>query len=76
MRFVGNLSLMNAGRALFGLPQAILSPPHETSSAPTVTIKNGTYAGVYNTQYDQDLFLGVPFAQVSLKLLLLAHNDP
>lgn len=63
MRFVGNLSLMNAGRALFGLPQAILSPPHETSSAPTVTIKNGTYAGVYNTQYDQDLFLGVPFAQ-------------
>ncbi|KIL88859.1 lipase 1 [Fusarium avenaceum] len=63
MRFVGNLSFINAGRALFGLPQVILSPPHEISSAPTVTIKNGTYAGVYNTQYDQDFFLGVPFAQ-------------
>ncbi|KAM0244371.1 hypothetical protein ACHAP5_006278 [Fusarium lateritium] len=63
MRFVGNLSLINAGRALFGLPQAILSPPYETSSAPTATIKNGTYAGVYSAQYDQDFFLGVPFAQ-------------
>jgi carboxylesterase type B len=72
MRFVGNLSLIDAGRALFGLPQAILSPPHETSSAPTATIKNGTYAGVYNARYDQDFFLGVPFAQVNLKPL--AHN--
>ncbi|KAM0544177.1 hypothetical protein ACHAO7_009037 [Fusarium culmorum] len=31
--------------------------------APTVTVKNGTYAGVYNKQYDQDYFLGLPFAQ-------------
>lgn len=26
-------------------------------------MKNGTYAGVYNAQYDQDFFLGVPYAQ-------------
>lgn len=29
---------------------------------PTVTIKNGTLSGVYNAAYQQDFFLGVPYA--------------
>jgi hypothetical protein len=33
---------------------------------PTATVKNGTYTGVYNPEYDQDFFLGVPFAKVRL----------
>jgi hypothetical protein len=32
-------------------------------TAPTVSTKNGTYAGVYSPSYQQEFFLGVPFAQ-------------
>ncbi|KAJ5765926.1 triacylglycerol lipase [Penicillium odoratum] len=31
--------------------------------SPTVKTLNGTYAGVHNPYYNQDLFLGIPFAQ-------------
>ncbi|KAH7028780.1 Alpha/Beta hydrolase protein [Microdochium trichocladiopsis] len=30
---------------------------------PRVTVKNGTLTGVYNSQYNQDYFLGIPYAQ-------------
>ncbi|KAG3152134.1 hypothetical protein PI126_g10652 [Phytophthora idaei] len=30
---------------------------------PAVTVKNGSYYGVYQENYDQDLFLGMPYAQ-------------
>ncbi|KAK3368482.1 Alpha/Beta hydrolase protein [Podospora didyma] len=33
------------------------------NAAPTATVKNGTYAGVFNARYEQDFFLGIPFAQ-------------
>ncbi|KAL6703349.1 hypothetical protein ACN47E_009767 [Coniothyrium glycines] len=33
------------------------------NSAPSATVKNGTYTGVYSEQYDQDYFLGIPYAQ-------------
>jgi acetylcholinesterase len=33
------------------------------SSAPTVTVKNGTYTGTHSTVYDQDYFLGISYAQ-------------
>ncbi|KAL4741627.1 Alpha/Beta hydrolase protein [Aspergillus similis] len=33
------------------------------AGAPTARVKNGTYEGVYSPEYDQDFFLGVPFAQ-------------
>jgi Carboxylesterase family len=33
------------------------------STTPTVTVKNGTYAGVSSISYDQDFFLGIPYAQ-------------
>lgn len=34
-----------------------------TSGAPTVSVKNGTIAGSHSSTYNQDFFLGVPFAQ-------------
>jgi len=34
-----------------------------TPTVPSVTVKNGTYDGVYSPEYDQDFFLGVAFAQ-------------
>ena len=33
---------------------------------PTVNIKNGSYYGLHNPTYNQDLFLGMPFAQPPL----------
>jgi cholinesterase len=32
-------------------------------SAPTVTVRNGTYTGVHSISYGQDFFLGMPYAQ-------------
>jgi carboxylesterase type B len=36
------------------------------SEAPTATTKNGTYAGTHLPQWDQDAFLGMPYAQPPL----------
>jgi triacylglycerol lipase len=45
--------------ALFGAIQGAPSG----SSAPIAEILNGTYIGVKNTAYNQDIFLGIPHAQ-------------
>ncbi|OKL59938.1 hypothetical protein UA08_04862 [Talaromyces atroroseus] len=34
--------------------------------APTVTAKNGSYYGLYNSEYNQDFFLGMPYTQPPL----------
>lgn len=34
-----------------------------SSSAPTVTVKNGTLVGEHNAFYNQDFFKGIPYAQ-------------
>ncbi|KUJ19202.1 carotenoid ester lipase-like protein precursor [Mollisia scopiformis] len=34
-----------------------------SQSAPTAKVLNGSYSGVYSDVYDQDFFLGIPFAQ-------------
>ncbi|EXJ73619.1 triacylglycerol lipase [Cladophialophora psammophila CBS 110553] len=36
--------------------------PRQTKS-PTATVRNGSYYGLHNPTYNQDLFLGMPFAQ-------------
>jgi hypothetical protein len=33
-------------------------------SGPVVTVKNGSYEGLYSSQYDQDFFLGMRYSQV------------
>lgn len=38
------------------------SPPY-ASGTPVATTKNGTYVGVHNDAYNQDFFLGMPYAQ-------------
>jgi len=44
---------------------ALLATVHAAPSAkfPTATIRNGTYSGVRSDTYDQDFFLGIPYAQ-------------
>jgi hypothetical protein len=34
-----------------------------TNPAPVVNVLNGSYTGVHNEFYNQDLFLGIPYAQ-------------
>lgn len=48
-----------------------LAAPHQFSkqdgyaysTSPTVTVKNGTLEGIHSNVYNQDYFLGIPFAQ-------------
>lgn len=47
---------------------------YDVSGAPVVTVKNGTYSGIYSDEYDQDFFLGMPYAQVCV--LYMAKNSP
>ncbi|CAI6331760.1 unnamed protein product [Periconia digitata] len=35
----------------------------DNHSPPTVKVRNGTYKGLHSQQYEQDYFLGIPFAQ-------------
>lgn len=43
---------------------------------PTVQVKNGTYEGKYVASYNQDLFLGVPFAQPPVGSLRFQNPQP
>lgn len=45
---------------------AAILPRNVSSSAPTAILKNGSYYGIYSSVYDQDFFLGMPFAQPPL----------
>ncbi|KAI5926301.1 Alpha/Beta hydrolase protein [Camillea tinctor] len=38
-----------------------------SSAAPTVTLKNGTYSGIHSPEYDQDYFLGMPYAKKAVR---------
>ena len=42
------------------------------SGAPTAATKNGTYQGFHLASYNQDLFLGIPYAQPPLNALRLS----
>lgn len=33
------------------------------AAVPTAQTKNGTYVGIHSAEYDQDFFLGIPYAQ-------------
>ncbi|KAL4906169.1 hypothetical protein BDW74DRAFT_190229 [Aspergillus multicolor] len=51
--------------AILALSLGISATPlrRDNTSPPTAHVRNGTYKGVYSAGYDQDFFLGVPFAQ-------------
>ncbi|KXJ87882.1 carboxylesterase family protein-like protein [Microdochium bolleyi] len=43
------------------------------ANEPTVQVKNGTYRGVHSPQYNQDYFLGIPYAQPPVGDLRFRH---
>ncbi|KAJ5769478.1 hypothetical protein N7520_004037 [Penicillium odoratum] len=47
---------------------AVLATAHAvpTKSNPAVKVLNGTYVGIHNAEYNQDYFLGMPYAQQPL----------
>lgn len=56
------------------LPARIVS--RAPSGAPVASTKNGSYYGKHNPTYDQDFFLGIPFAQPPLQDLRFANPEP
>jgi carboxylesterase type B len=46
------------------------------ASAPTVQVKNGTYLGVHSPEYNQDFFLGMPYAQPPVGNLRFRNPAP
>jgi len=49
--------------SIFALPSLSSILQRRSPSVPTVQTLNGTYSGVHSSVYDQDFFLGIPFAQ-------------
>jgi carboxylesterase type B len=45
-------------------------------TTPTVKVKNGTLAGTHSSQYNQDFFLGIPYAQPPVGQLRFAAPKP
>ncbi|KAH7020253.1 Alpha/Beta hydrolase protein [Ilyonectria destructans] len=50
-----------------GLVGSVAASRH---SAPKVSVKNGTYSGIYSAEYDQEFFLGMPYAQKPVRFAL------
>ncbi|KAL2862829.1 Alpha/Beta hydrolase protein [Aspergillus lucknowensis] len=45
------------------LPAGSTSSPGVSGPGPTAHVRNGTYVGVTNAHYNQEFFLGIPYAQ-------------
>ncbi|KAH8890481.1 triacylglycerol lipase [Thozetella sp. PMI_491] len=48
----------------------------KSTETPIARARNGTYAGVYSAEFDQDFFLGVPFAQPPVGGLRFRQAQP
>lgn len=59
--FIPSLALLALIAPL--IASAAKSKQPGTSPNPTATVRNGTYYGLHNQHYNQDLFLGIPYAQ-------------
>lgn len=61
------LIMLLARLVLLGTALAVASPLTSSKGqhhvTPTAIVSNGTYSGVHSVEFNQDFFLGVPFAQ-------------
>ena len=58
-----NMKSIIAGAGLLSLVAAAPSQAPGYGGSPKVTVKNGTIEGLHSTTYNEDYFLGIPFAQ-------------
>ncbi|GMF26793.1 unnamed protein product [Phytophthora lilii] len=58
------------------LAAALLLVSASATDPPTVTIKNGSYYGAHQETYNQDLFLGMPYAQPPVGDLRFRNPEP
>ncbi|KAM0420136.1 hypothetical protein ACHAPD_003705 [Fusarium lateritium] len=73
-RFIAWLPLVLAVGAKSPSTSSTFSPgPRDP---PTVTIKNGTLSGIFNNHYNQELFLGIPYAAPPVNDLRLRKPQP
>ncbi|KAK2126441.1 Alpha/Beta hydrolase protein [Fusarium oxysporum II5] len=54
---------------LLALITGAVSKPPLLKKPPTVQVKNGTYIGTHSNSYNQDFFLGIPYAQPPVRNL-------
>lgn len=57
-------------------PLCEASSHHERAAGPAVHLSNGTYLGLHNKEYDQDFFLGIPYAKPPTGSLRFAAPEP
>lgn len=57
--------MLRTSAVVFGLLVGALhaAPTARPESHPTARVRNGTYEGVHDSQYNQDFFLGIRYAQ-------------
>lgn len=55
--------MMRKTALLLSLCASIASCAPTHAAGPTACVKNGTYQGVYSPEYNQDHFLGIPYAE-------------
>lgn len=60
------LKLAVALFSLLAVGNAAPTKVARSTASPTAKVRNGTYVGVTNTHYQQDFFLGMPYAQQPL----------
>lgn len=60
------LQLLRSAALVSAAAVRVAPRDNTTLGAPTVTLANGSYYGVYSDVYAQDYFLGMPFAQPPL----------
>ncbi|KAF5004107.1 hypothetical protein FDECE_9380 [Fusarium decemcellulare] len=76
MRSTTNSIALLAFLAITPLSLANPTVPNSYDDTPIVKIRNGTLSGIHSTSYNQDFFLGIPFAAPPVGNLRFARPAP